>query len=227
MKHFQCYFLIFTIALFAPLAAFDHQDRKIATVTLTILDSRGNRQTKCRLLAFTLLSDGGNTDIANTDYQDRFLGLVGTNIPFGYRYEINIRCGDAGVRGTFLASVERPDQFIVLSGWPNLGDYVTGPDPRLKVTIHGLPDGRMEPKTWVKLSGVYLDVSEVDKVHEGTDSADFFSVVPGKYMLLVLKGQYVTCARQIDFLEAHAQLDVSVGAHACTAKPSGGVKVLD
>jgi len=227
MKSFWLFALILLIGHDAPSLSLDAPAQRSATVTVVVLDSRGHPQAGCKVLAFARLNDGTNKDIAKTDYKDKFDGLIGRNIPFGYRYQVDIRCGEEGVRGTFLASVERADQFIVLSGWTNLGDYVTGPVPRLEVFVRRESTRQIEHKTWVKLVGLYLDTSEIDEVHPQTQSASFFSIVPGRYFLLVVDGESLACAKQIDFLESHAQLELTLSKEGCKAERTSSAKVLE
>jgi len=58
--------------------------RKVATVSLSVLDSFGKAQGDCRVSEFMLVDDGINTDIANTDYKDHFRGSTGRDNPSPY-----------------------------------------------------------------------------------------------------------------------------------------------
>lgn len=192
----------------------------LATVTLLPLDSFGGARQGCQVVEFVTLDD------LETDYKMRFEGLRAKNIPFGADYRTHIKCDDQRGSGPFFVTVNRSDQFIVLGSWLHRGDYVTGPSPRLTVSVAGTLDAGPSPKTWVKIVGVYLDHSETGKVDPESHSAMFYDLVPGRYLVLILSGKKLSCTKQVDFFGAHTGLDISISQKSCTARESPGIQIV-
>jgi hypothetical protein len=197
-------------------------EQKFATVTFRVLDSFGNAQSDCRLLEFVLLDDD-----RGTNYVSHFSGAFGRNIPYGSTYRTHVKCADERTGGTFLVSVNRPEVYLVLASWPNIGDYVTGPAPRLTIALKR--GGRVDLTTgaWIKLVGTFVDRSEVDKFAADSGSARFFHIVPGQYLLLLFIGDKLACTKKIDFLDPPANLELSLNGQSCVVEGQHAVKATD
>ncbi len=222
MTLLACGFLTLLLGVWIPLGAGPNPPQKFATVTLSVLSSLGQSQAGCHLLEFVLLDDG-----ANADYKSRFDGLVGKNIPFGYSYRVSVKCTDPGAGGSFWIPVLRSDQFVVLSSWPHLGDYFTGDEPRLTVSVSRHSGAQTLGQAWVKVIGVYVDGREVDKLDSQSGATRFYHLEPGRFLVLLLTGERVLCTKQIDVLGPEARLELSLSGQGCKAEGLSSVKVVD
>lgn len=109
----------------------------------------------------------------------------------------------------------------------NVGDYETGPAPRLTISINTSSRVRLADNSWIKLVGMYVDSSEIDRIEARNRSASFYEIVPGRYVLLVLEGEKLACARPIEIVELPARIELSLSANECSAGAGSGVKRLD
>lgn len=194
---------------------------KLSKVMLSAVDSFGGKRDSCQVSQFKRLDfpRGG-------DYSHRFSGLSGTDIPYGFKYEVYIRCDDKSVSGPFFMTVSRENKFEVLASWLNVGDYVTGPDPRLTVVVHSKQGSRLEGTLWIKVVGVFVNKIEVDRIDPQLQSAKFYEIVPGRYLLLLLSGGKVMCTQQIDFLDAPARLELSLSGESCSVERMSSMRIL-
>lgn len=196
--------------------------QKASTVTLRVLDSFGKPQSDCHLREFVLLDEG-----RGRDYLDHFTGTVGRDIPYGLTYRAHVKCADQRAGGTFLVSVGRSDEFLVLASWLNLGDYVTGPEARLTVAVRPTQETELTNGAWIKLVGAYVDRTEVDKINSESHTARFYHVVPGKYLMMLFIGDRVICTKQIEFVAASANLELTISGQSCNMASQTGVKLAD
>lgn len=197
------------------LEIYSSAQRKLATVTLSILDSYGKPQIACHVHEFLLQDDGVNTELAGTDYENHFTGLVGKDIPLALRYRVSVRCGQQGAGRSFEVSVERPDQLLVLSYWPHLGDYVTGAEPRLVLSVVPGKTFQGLSNSWVQISGLYVNYREVDGLDPKTYQARFYGLEPGTYLIILQTPQGLACAEKADVPGPHAKLRLQVLKVGC------------
>jgi hypothetical protein len=210
--------VIFTISITCCSPTVPQQ--KFSAVTITILDSFGHPQSGCRILEFAFLGDE-----KNNDYASHFDGLEGRMIPYGSSYRVNVKCSDERSGGTFLVAVERPNAFLVLASWLNIGDYVTGPIPRLTVSLKSKRETELASGAWIKLVGLYLDRTEVDRIDVGSHTARFYEVVPGKYFMLLFVADRLVCTKRFDLVKAPADLELSVSGQSCNVEKESSVQV--
>jgi hypothetical protein len=76
----------------------------------------------------------------------------------------------------------------------------------------------LSDRAWAKIVGVYIDKAEEAQIDPNSRTAGFFSIVPGKYLALLLDGEKLLCTKQIIFRREHAHLTLSLSADGCTAK---------
>lgn len=196
------------------------QHQKFATVTLNVLDSFGLRRPDCSVAEFVLQDDDGNLD-----FRDHFTHLVGRDIPYGSSYRVRVKCADDSTQGPFLISVTRANEFRVLGAWLHRGDYVTA-TPRLKIFV-ARNHTEQSHDSWVDLVGVYLHTSHTDSIDPDSGEAAFYNIVPGRYIVLLLNGEKLTCLKQIDFVEVPARLQLYPANGACTIKVLSGARLID
>lgn len=222
MRSLMFSLLTFAVCFLRALATMHVPQPKMATVLLSVRDSFGHQESSCNLQEFVLLDEH-----KNIDYKERFDGLIGRNIPYGTTYRLHVKCADDRSGGSFLVSVSRPNQFIVLSSWRNIGDYVTRPVPRLAVLISADSARQLSPQAWVKLVGVYRDRNEIDRIDPQSHTASFYDVVPGRYLILLIDGEKLACTKQIDFLESPAHLELSLSKEGCKAESFSSVQTIN
>jgi len=192
-----------------------------ATVTIQYVNEFGKPWNSCHVSEFSF-----SQNETHLDFAARFDGMVGRDIPFNTAYyDVRLKCPGALVEGPFYVSVRHSHEFVLISAWNHAGDYHTGLGPRL--TVH-VPMGSPEKgvQTWVKISGVYLDSHEVDAVDPDSQEAQFYNVVPGRYLVLLLTGRKVACVEEIDFLDPGARLELVPSGKGCQATGSSSVKVI-
>jgi hypothetical protein len=218
VKSLRCFPIALLIGLSTCAPSVPQQ--KLATVTFLVFDSFGRPQSDCHILEFVSLDDE-----RNPDYVAHFSGAVGRNIPYGSTYRVHAKCADERSGGTFLVTVNKSDTLLVLASWLNLGDYVTGPSPRLTIRIRSNNETKLAEKTWIKIVGVYVDRMEVARVSP-SGTAGFFDVVPGKYLMLLF-GDGLVCTKEIEFLKAPADLELSISAESCKVQSQSAVRAED
>ena len=189
-------FFLVIFGAYALLGGQDISREQYATVSLKILDSYGHQRPGCHVTKFRRKKTQGGAD-----YQGSFSGLVGSKIPsgFGLTYDVLVYCTDGSHASNPFVAVTRSEEFIVLVGWVPDGDYVTGPDPRLKIKVDADSAANIADHAWIKAVGVYMDDSEVAQIDSQSHSAGLFSIVPGRYLILLLNGEKVICTQQINF----------------------------
>lgn len=200
--------LIFILLLGLPLIA-GQSAPQVAAVRISLSDSYGQIERACSVKGFTSFDEG-----ERPDYASHFAGLVGQDVPFGQRFRVILQCAGNQVFGPFWVAVDRPDKFIPLASWSHRGDYFTGAEPRLTVSVLGRPLPQTS-ESWVKLVGVYLDDQEVDQVDPRSGSARFYDPVPGRYLVLLLRGGDAVCTEQIDILGPGARMSLSPLSNDC------------
>jgi hypothetical protein len=199
-----------------------------ATVTLTYFDSFGHSAGDCEVKEFTSFNEGDATD-----YGRYFTAMVGKNIPFGKSYRVTLSCDQRGMFGPLWASVEKPDQLIILSSfWAHGdgsrgGDYNTGFDPRLTISVTPIKDTHLSGRLWMKLMGVYMNQTELAHVDPKSGSAQFFMVFPGRFVLLVLDDNKLVCTKQMDLLSGDATLKISISSSGCRIDQQLAIREVD
>jgi hypothetical protein len=193
------------------------------TVTIRFVDYFGAPWPDCHVEEFT--STFGKD--VGSDYASRFRGLTGRNIPFNLGYRVVVQCAKPDYPSfPFSVDVTRDRAFIVVSDWMHRGDYETGSDPRLAVSV--VPRPPEVGQAWVKLLGVYMDHSASDGVDPETGEARFhWMIVPGTYMVLLFTPDKLVCAKEIELLEPHGRLELEPTPNGCTAKALALVKVIE
>ncbi len=126
-----------------------------------------------------------------------------------------------------FVQVDRPDVFLVLAKFVYEGDYYTGLAPQLSVSIVQKEGTLKSGTAWIKLVGTWLDSSEVGRIRGPGGDADFYRVVPGVYLALLLDGDQLVCTSRIQFLKYPAHLQFTLVQGGCTAQADSNVKVLD
>lgn len=182
----------------------------LATVAITPLDSFGRVQSNCRVQFFVQaehVAESGGGRGTEWDYATRFDGLVGRGVPFG-RYYTAVTCDPGSWGGGDWVSVSARETFLVLAFWHHKGDYHTGSEPRLTVSYSANGVAKVP---WAKVVGAYLDFAETARVDPATGKAGFYYLSPGKYLLLILEEEKVTCVKELDFLHSPAAIDLGPG----------------
>jgi hypothetical protein len=220
MKNIMAWLLVTVFGIGTTIESLPRPPHKVAQVTLRFVDSFGNPQEGCRVVEFSSMDDD-----AKVDYSKSFDGLVGEKIPYGNRYKVFVKCLGEKSRVATVVSVGRPEEFIVLSEWLHLGDYVT--HERISISVQSKSGKQLSNDVWVKLVGIYLDNSELDRIDPQSHSAKFYDIPPGRYIVLVMDGEKLACTKQIDFLEAGARLDISLMEHGCKVEEASSVRVID
>jgi hypothetical protein len=163
------------------------------------------------------------------DYSDKFEGLVGRKIPVMgiYRpFRLHVHCSD-GSSGPYFVSVSQAETFALVGGWAHLGDYVTGPEARLTISLASPLSEELSHVMWVKTVGVYLDTSETERIDPQSNSAAFYTVVPGRYILFILTGNRVICMKQVMLQGPHARLKLSISEQSCKVDEASFLSVSD
>ncbi len=197
---------------------------KIGTVTLSVLDSFGRPRSDCHVTRF--FSDA---PYEKAEYKNKFAKYVGEKIPYA-AYTLFLRCDDGKPLGPVYVDVSRPQEFVVIGRWRNIGDWVTGPDPRLSVGVETDSETHLSDRAWVKVVGVYVDSAEVDEVNPHTHLAGFYRIVPGRYIVVLLDGDKIVCTKAVEFLQEfqpHAKMKMSVSAAGCKVDGLGSTRPLD
>ena len=197
--------------------------QQFATVRLKVLDSYGQQRFACRVVSFRQQKPEGNAE-----YRDSFDGLVGSKIPFafGISYSVLVDCADGSRASYPFVYVTHSEELLVLVSWTPRGDYVTGPEPRLAVSVNVDSRMRLTDQTWIKAVGVYTNDWEVAQVDPRRFQAGLFSIVPGRYLVLLLDGEKLICTQQIRFLREHAHLALSLSTEGCKAQGDSLLKVV-
>jgi hypothetical protein len=193
---------------------------KLASVTLHFLDSFGRERTDCNIAEF-LLQDSA----VKQEFRDHFAGLTAEAIPYG-NYRIRVNCADNVSHGPFYMSVAHLSEFRAIGAWLHRGDYVTGESPRLIVSVTRDHANRAGD-SWVDIIGVYLHTSDTDAVDSRSNEAAFYDVVPGRYLILLLRDERLLCQKQVDLGEQAARLDFSIESGSCAVKTTSGIKLID
>jgi hypothetical protein len=193
------------------------------TVTIRFVDHFGAAWQNCHVEEFTstIGSDLGS------DYANRFQGLMGRNIPFSISYRLVLRCPKVAYPSSpFFVDVFSDHTFIVVSSWMHRGDYQTGLDPRLTVSV-ARPASERAGQAWVRVVGAYVDYLASDGVDPQSGDARFDWPAPGTYMVLLLTPEKLVCAKEIELLEPHGKLELDPTPNGCTAKALEFVKVIE
>jgi len=197
---------------------------KTGTVTLSVLDSFGRPRSDCHVTRF--FSD---SPYEKAEYKNKFDKYAGEKIPYA-AYTLFLKCDDGKPLGPVYVDVSRPQEFVVIAEWRNMGDWVTGPDPRLAISVETDAETHLSERAWVKVVGVYVDSAEVGKVNPQTRVADFYRIVPGRYLVVLLDADKIICTKAVEFLQefqAHARMKVSVSAAGCKVDGLGSIRSLD
>ncbi len=197
---------------------------KTGTVNLSVLDSFGHPRSDCHVTRF--FSEAPHK---KADYKNNFARYVGEKIPYA-GYTLFLRCDDEKPLGPIYVDVSRLQQFVVIGGWRNMGDWVTGPDPRLSVSVETDAGSRISDRAWVKVVGVYVDSAEVDEVNPQTHLAGFYKIVPGRYIVILLDDDKIVCTKTVEFLQEfqpHAKMKMSVSADGCKVDGLGSTRPFD
>jgi hypothetical protein len=197
---------------------------KIGTVTLSVLDSFGRPRSDCHVTRFF-----SEAPYEKAEYKNKFAKYVGEKIPYA-GYTLFLRCDDGKPLGPVYVDVSRPQEFVVVGRWRNMGDWVTGTEPRLAVNVETDAETQLSDQAWVKVVGVYVDSAEVDAVSPQTHSAAFYRIVPGRYLVVLLDSDKIICTKAVEFLQEfqpHAKMKVSVSAAGCKVDGLGSIRPLD
>jgi hypothetical protein len=215
---------IFTLVLLNCYGTQGRPESKTGTVTLSVLDSFGHARSDCHVTQFA-----SEEPFKNAEYKNNFKKYSGENIPYAV-YTLFLRCDDGKPLGPIYVDLSRPQEFVVVGRWRNMGDWVTGPDPRLAVSVETDAETHLSDRAWVKVVGVYVDSAEVDEVNPQTHVAGFYKIVPGRYLVILLDSDRVICTKAVEFLQElqpHAKMKVSVSASGCKVDGLGSIRPLD
>ena len=204
-------------------AAPPDKPQKTSTVSLSVLDSFGHPRSDCRVWHLS-----SEAPFAKADYSGRFSKYVGENIPYGY-YTLFLKCDDGLTMGPKYLRVGRAQEFFVVGQWRNIGDWVTGPDPRLAISVETNAGVPLTDHAWVKIVGVYIDSAEVDKLNSETHMADFYEIVPGRYLVTLLDQDRIICTLPFEYLaqlDGHARMKLTVSTGGCKADGMDSIRVL-
>ncbi len=185
-----------------------------------ISDSFGYEQSDCRVREFVSLENE-----KNSNYASHFSGLQGRMVPYGPIYRVDVKCSDGRGGGTFLVAVERANAFLVLASWLNVGDYVTGPMPRLTISVNAKREPALTRGAWIKLVGLYLNQTEVDKLDGGSHVARFYDVVPGRYIMFLFAADGLVCTKQVDLVKAPTDLNLLVSGQSCDVEGESSERI--
>jgi hypothetical protein len=224
MKKYACMAAGFTLVASTCFGIPNDTGPKIGTVILSVLDSFGRPRSDCHVTRF--FSDA---PFAKADYKNKFTKYVGEKIPYGL-YTLFMRCDDGEPLGPVYVDVSRPQEFVVIGEWRNMGDWVTGPEPRLAVSVETDPETHLSDHAWVKVVGVYVSSAEVDTISPQTHVATFYRIVPGRYLVVLLDDDKIVCTKAVEFLQefqADAKMKLSVSAAGCKVDGLGSIRPLD
>jgi hypothetical protein len=224
MKNTAVWLQIFTLVALACFGIPDNTAPKIGTVTLSVLDSFGLPRSDCHVTRFF-----SEAPYKKAEYKNKFAKYVGEKIPYA-GYTLFLRCDDGKPLGPVYVDVRRPQEFVVIGRWRNMGDFVTGTDPRLAVSVETDAETHLSDHAWVKVVGVYIDNAEVDQLNPQTHEASFYEIVPGRYLVLLLDGNKIICTRPIEFageFQSHAKMKLSVAAGSCKVDGLGSVRPVE
>jgi hypothetical protein len=215
---------VFTLAASNSFALPDDEMRKTATVTLSVLDSFGHPRSDCHVVQFS-----SDEPFKKAEYKNKFRKYIGENIPYAI-YTLFLRCDDGRSLGPRYITVGRSQEFFVIGQWRNIGDWVTGPDPRLAIFVETDGETHLSSRTWIKIVGVYVDSAEVDEVNSQTHVASFYDIVPGRYLVILLDGDKIICTRPVEYLrefESHAKMKLSVSVGGCKVDGLGSIRAIE
>jgi hypothetical protein len=224
MKNLIVWLQVLTLAASTYFRIPNDTDPNIGTVILSVLDSFGRPRLDCHVTQFS-----SHAPYEKAEFRARFAKYVAEKIPYA-TYKLSLRCDDGTPLGPAYVVVSRPQVFVVIGEWRNMGDWVTGPAPRLSVRVDTEAGTHLSDRAWVKVVGVYVDSAEVDRINPQTNAAGFYSIVPGRYLVMVLDDDKIVCAKAVEFLEefqAHAEMKLSVSAAGCKADGLGSTRPLD
>ncbi len=198
--------------------------QKTGTVTLSVLDSFGRPRSDCHVTQFS-----SAYPYQKAEYKNKFANYIAQEIPYAI-YTLFMRCDDGKPLGRVYVNVSRPQQLVVIGEWRNIGDWVTGPDPRLAISVETDAEVHLSEQAWVKVVGVYVDDSEVSKINPQTHTADFYNLVSGRYLVVLLDADKIICTKAVGFsqeFQSHAKMKMSVTATGCTVDGLGSIRPLD
>lgn len=187
---------------------------QLANVTLHVVDSYGHTRPGCRVIQFQ-----SSDPYDKTDYHGSFSGLSAARIPIGTAYSALLRCADGSVASYPSVSITHAKEYLVIVSWIPDEDYVTGPAPRLTVSVSSVEARKLPDDLWIKSFGVYLNDAEVAPVDIKDHKVGLFSIVPGTYLIALFEGERIACMKQINFLGPHAKLALRLSADGgCSAE---------
>lgn len=204
-------------------AAPPDKPQKTSTVSLSVLDSFGHQRPDCHV--WHLSSDA---PFAKADYSSRFSKYIGEKIPYGY-YTLLLKCDDRLTMGPKYLSVAHPQEFFVVAQWRNIGDWVTGLDARLAISVETNAGVTLTDRAWVKIVGVYVDSAEVAKLNSESHIAAFYEIVPGRYLVTLLDEDRIICTLPFEYLwelDAHGRMKLTVSTGGCEAEGMHSIRVL-
>ena len=213
MKNLLVSLHIFTLVVLNCLGTQSRAESKTGTVTISVLDSFGHPRLDCHVVQFS-----SDAPFKKAEYKNRFSKYVGTNIPYAFAYTLLLRCDDGQTLGPKYITVGRPKEFFVIGRWQHFGDWVTGPEPRLAISVKTDAETKLSGQAWVRVVGVYVDSVEVDEVDPQTHMASFYEIVPGRYLVMILDGDKVVCTAPVEYSaepESHAKITLSVSLGGC------------
>jgi len=209
------------------MGAAEDRATRFASVRISVFDSFGQELRDCSVLYFIeglhVTEFGTVNSDERWDHAAQFSGLSGRGIPFGI-YRLTTTCGDDDFRGSEWVQVRAPEVEVMLAFWPHKGDYQTGSDPRLTVSYGG---GTRGGALWAKAVGVFVDRAETVRLDPSTGKARFFSLLPARYLVLILEEGRLRCASQVDLLDTPAALEVKADCgfvSASNARQAGAAK---
>jgi hypothetical protein len=197
---------------------------KTGTVTLSVLDSFGRPRSDCHVTRFFSAAP-----YEKAEFKNKFAKYLGEKIPYA-AYTLFLRCDDGKPIGPVYVDVHRPQEFIVIGEWRNMGDWVTGLDPRLAVSVETDAETHLSEQAWVKVVGVYVNSAEVDEVSPQTHLAAFYRIVPGRYLVVLLDADRIICSKAVEFLQefqSHAKMKLTVSNTGCKVDGLGSIRALD
>ena len=224
MKSVPIWLQILALVTSACFGIPDDPATKTGTVNLSVLDSFGGPRSDCHVTRFS-----SDTPFEKAEYKNNFAKYVGQKIPYAV-YTLFLRCDDGKPIGPVYVDVSRPREFIVIGEWGNMGDWVTGPDPRLAVSVETAAGTHLSDRAWIKAVGVYVDSAEVDELNPQTHLAGFYRIVPGRYIVILLDDDKIVCTKAVEFLQEfqpHAKMKMSVSAAGCKVDGLGSTRPLD
>ena len=224
MRNMPVWLQVLALVASTSVAAPTDAALKTGTVTLSVLDSFGRPRSDCHVTRF--FSDA---PYDKAEHKNKFDKYVGQKIPFA-AYTLFLGCDDGEHLGPVYVDVSRPQEFVVVGRWRHMGDWVTGSEPRLAVSVETDAEAHLSDQAWVKVVGVYVDSAEVDKINPQTHTADFYAIFPGRYLVLLLDGDKIICTRAVEFLpefQSHTKMKVSVSSAGCKVDGLGTIRSLD